>query len=102
MNDAAPLEDPPPDPRRNRFVPLSIAMLRLLAAIAVLALLTVLAPQPWDVAAGWAMVGVLVAAPLFRVLWLVQRWLRRGDPRYAVVGMAVLAVVLAGAALAAI
>lgn len=94
--------DTPPDPRRDRFVPLSVAMLRLLVLIALGAAAALLAPGPWGTAAGWSMVGVLIAAPLLRVLWLVHRWVRRGDPRYAAVGVGVLAVVAVGTALAAL
>lgn len=100
MTGGLPFDGTPPDPRRGRFRPLSVAMLRLLVVIAACASLAVLAPDPWGSAAGWATISALIAAPLLRVVWLVQRWLRRGDRRYAVIGGAVLAVVALGTALA--
>jgi hypothetical protein len=42
------------------------------------------------------MVAVFVAAPLGRVIWLMVRWQRRGDWRFALVGAVLLAVVLTG------
>jgi uncharacterized membrane protein len=47
-------------------------------------------------------VSVLVAAPLVRVVWLVRRWLARGDRRYAAVGVAVLVVIAGGVLIAAL
>lgn len=96
------MDGPPPDPRRDRYVPLSRAMLQMLAAAAVAAMVALASPEPWGELAGWVMVSLLIAAPLIRVLWLIQRWLRRGDPRYATVGAAVLAIVVLGTAIAAI
>ena len=42
------------------------------------------------------MLVLLVATPLVRVGWLVQRWFRRGDVRFAMVGVLVLLIPLAG------
>ena len=47
-------------------------------------------------------VGILVAVPMVRVLWLGARWSRRGDTRYAVAAMALVATVLAGALVTAV
>jgi hypothetical protein len=53
-------------------------------------------PEQHRDAAGIAMVAVFVVAPLGRVLWLIVRWQRRGDRRFALVGVVLLAVVLTG------
>ena len=43
-----------------------------------------------------AAVVLVIAAPLFRVGWLIVRWLREGDTRFAVVGFGLLAIVAVG------
>ena len=63
---------------------------------------SVVLPSPVGGWAGVALVATLVAVPMARVLWLVARWIRRGDRRYAAVGAGVLAVIVAGALLALI
>ncbi len=88
------------DPRFDRFRPLSNALGWALLVVAVLAVASVVLPSPVGGWAGVALVATLVAVPLARVLWLVARWIRRGDRRYAAVGAGVLAVIVAGALLA--
>ena len=51
--------------------------------------------------AGAIAVGMVVAAPLLRVLWLMIRWARARDARFAAMAAALLVIVLGGAALAA-
>jgi hypothetical protein len=95
-------DDLPLDPRLDRYRPLSRALTAALVATVALAAITLLLPER---AAGWtgaAVVSVLVAAPLARVVWLVRRWLGRGDRRYAAVGVAVLAVIAGGVLIAAL
>lgn len=46
---------------------------------------------------GVALVAILVAVPVVRVAWLLVRWVRRGDPRFAAAAAALLAVVAVGA-----
>lgn len=87
------------DPRFERFRPLSRALGWALAAVAVLAVAAVLLPSPADGWAGVAMIATLVAVPLARVAWLVARWSRRGDRRYAAVGVGVCVVIAVGALL---
>lgn len=90
----------PPDPREERFRPLSEL---LAAAVTLVALLGVMALLLGGGAARGARVGMLVllvGTPLARVLWLVVRWFRRGDTRFALVGVLVLVVPLAGFLLA--
>jgi hypothetical protein len=42
----------------------------------------------------------LIAAPIGRVVWLLVRWLRRGDRRFALAAVALLAVMGVALALA--
>jgi hypothetical protein len=49
---------------------------------------------------GAAMVVFLAAIPLLRVAWLVGRWFRRGDPRFALLGLLVISVPVIGLLLA--
>jgi uncharacterized membrane protein YczE len=49
-----------------------------------------------------AAVAAVVAAPLVRVAWLIHRWRQEHDRRFVLVGLALLAVVGIGAALAAV
>jgi len=58
-------------------------------------------PGDAGTAAASGAVAVIVATPLVRVAWLVARWRREHDRRFAVLGLALLAVVATGAALAA-
>ena len=88
------------DPRFDRFRPLSNALGWALAVVAVLAAAAVVLPSPVGGWAAAALVATLVAVPLARVVWLVARWVRRGDLRYAAVGAGVLAVIVTGAVLA--
>ena len=90
----------PPDPRSGRFERLSTALSVAVAVAAVLVLGALLLPGRAAEVTGGALVAVLIAAPLLRVAWFVHRWFRRGDPRFAFVGLGVLGVVAAGALLA--
>ena len=92
----------PFDPRLERFAPLTRSLRGLLVACAALALAALVLPDPVSRWAGLAMFAVLVGAPVARVLWLVQRWFRRGDVRFASVGLGVLAVIASGVLLAAL
>lgn len=72
----------------------------MLVVIGVAALASVLTTgSTSDVLAGVA-IGGLLLAPLVRVTWLAQRWLRRGDLRYGLVATSVLVIVGVGALLA--
>lgn len=87
----------PVDPRFDRFRPLSDALGWALVVVGVLAVAAVLLPSPAGGWAGAALVATLVAVPMARVVWLVARWFRRGDRRYAWVGAGVLGVITVGA-----
>ena len=90
----------PFDPRLDRYRPLSRALRASLLLTAALAVAAVVLPEPASVVLGAAVVVVLVAAPLARVLWFVTRWFRRGDVRYALVGCGVLGIIATGVLLA--
>jgi hypothetical protein len=57
-----------------------------------LALATIVAPTSVRRDLGVATVVVLVIAPIGRVLWLLVRWTRRGDRRFAVAAAVLLGV----------
>lgn len=87
---------PPPNPRagRQRFL---VAYLRVaLALVLLVGLIELVIPADRRDQAGAVMVGLLVVAPLGRVVWLMVRWQRRGDWRFALVGAVLLAVVATG------
>jgi hypothetical protein len=85
------------DPRLGRQRAI-VAYLRVaLVAVLVIACGAVVAPDSWEIDLGRVMVGVLIVAPVGRVVWLLVRWTRRGDRRYALAAVALLAVM--GAAL---
>jgi hypothetical protein len=90
----------PVDPRLDRYRPLTRALRVAVGVVAVLAAAAVLLPDPVGAWFGVALVTVLIGAPLVRVLWFVARWFRRGDPRFAFVGLGVLAVIGIGTVLA--
>lgn len=91
---------PPVDPKAHRYDALSRALKAVVWVAAALAAAGLLVPGRAGEALGAALVAVLIAAPLARVVWLVQRWFRRGDPRFGLAGVAVLAIVAIGALLA--
>ena len=90
----------PVDPRLDRYRPLTRALLWALVACVALSGAAVVLPDPIGRWVGVAVVALLVGAPVARVLWLVARWFRRGDTRFALVGCGVLSVIAAGVVLA--
>lgn len=97
--------DAPPqsihDPRAGRFQPL-VRSSRIAVGVALtLALAGTVIPGSTGDAFDVAAMAVVVIAPLLRVVWLAQRWFRRGDARFGFVAIGVLAVVGAAVALAA-
>lgn len=97
-NDA--VTGPGEDPKAGRFDPIARGFRVMLVVVGVAALASVATSGTTsDVLAGAAIAGMLVA-PLARVLWLAQRWLRRGDIRYGLVAVSVLLIVGAGGLLA--
>jgi hypothetical protein len=89
----------PDDPRVQRQRVLATYLWCALAVSFALALTTAVAPRSWVETLGPTMVVVLVAAPVGRLLWLLVRWTRRGDRRFAaailvLLGLMVLAMVL--------
>jgi hypothetical protein len=74
-----------------------VGALRVGASVAFgTALVGLLAPPSVGDAAGRVFVGMLVAIPLARVVWLGIRWVRRRDLRFAsVVGLLLVVVAFA-------
>jgi hypothetical protein len=92
--------EPGPDPKEGRFDLLSRALTVAMVFVTVLAAAAVVLPgRVGDVLGGGAAV-LLVGVPLARVLWLGQRWIRRGDLRFGLVALSVLGIVAMGAVLA--
>lgn len=87
----------PEDPRVARQRVLAVYVRVWLAVVLVLATVTTFAPDDRVERVGVALVVSLVVAPVGRVLWLMVRWLRRGDRRFALAAVALLLVM--GAAL---
>jgi uncharacterized membrane protein len=54
----------------------------------------------WETA-GQAAIGLIIATPLLRVVWLVYRWAQEKDTRFVLTGVLLLAVVAVGAIVAA-
>lgn len=94
---------PPPLPPVDPAVP---GLRRLLGAAATVAMALAtagaLVPGPLGRAGAAGAVATIVATPLLRVMALVGHWYRGHDRRFAGVGLALMAVVAAGAALAAL
>lgn len=90
----------PPDPRHQRYRPLANLLGTGIVLVSCLAVLTLALGDSAGHGVGIAMVVVLATIPLLRVAWLVGRWIRRGDPRFAAVGALVIAIPLAGFLLA--
>lgn len=78
-----------------------VRVLRLAGALAfVLALPGVALGAPSGLGPSWAMVVVLVIAPLARVAWLATRWARVGDRRFATAGALLLVLTAVGGGVA--
>jgi hypothetical protein len=96
------LPGPPPNPRRGRQRFL-VAYLRVsLVLVALAAAVTVVLPDDVDRWSGWSMAALLIAVPVVRLGWLLVRWLRLGDQRYAAAATGLLVIMATGAVLAAL
>jgi hypothetical protein len=82
----------PDDPRLGRQRAIATYLRVALFAVLVIACAVVVAPDSWEIDLGRVMVAVLIVAPIGRILWLLARWTRRGDRRYALAAVALLAV----------
>lgn len=83
----------PEDPRIGRQRVLALYLRISLAVAVILALATIVAPASMRDDLGAATVVVLVVAPVGRVLWLLVRWTRRGDRRFALAAGILLCVI---------
>ncbi|MFQ5522547.1 MAG: hypothetical protein ACE5F5_03095 [Acidimicrobiia bacterium] len=75
--------------------------LRGVVVVAWLLALASVIVQEWE-PAGLMAVGLIIATPLLRVVWLILRWSQEKDHRLVFAGLALLAVVGTGAVLAAV
>lgn len=92
---------PGQEERARARLRLGRALERSVPVVAVLGLVAWLIPGPMGEVAGWAVVGLLVAAPVARLVWLGRRW-RRFDRRFAGAVGALLGVLVVAAALGAL
>jgi nitrate reductase NapE component len=89
---------PPRVQRRLRMVRFLWVSVAVVGALAVAAL--VIPPGEMRDAVATTAIVALVAAPVVRVAWLGIRWLRLGDPRFALVAGGLLLVVAFAALIA--
>jgi hypothetical protein len=85
----------PDDPRLGRQRAIATYLRVALVAVLSVASAAVVAPGSWELGLGRVMVVVLIVAPVGRVVWLLARWTRRADRRYALAAVALLAVMVA-------
>jgi hypothetical protein len=95
------LPGPPPNPRLGRQRFLVGYLQAALVAVTACAAATVVLPDTADRWSGGAMVALLVLVPAARLVWLLVRWTRLGDRRFASAAAGLLAIMAAGAVLAA-
>lgn len=92
-----PTSEPGPHPLVGRQRVL-VVFLRAMTYLAVgLSVAGVVLPGSSGRVAAVALVVVLVGTPVVRVAWLLARWTRRGDRRFAAVAAALLAIMAVGA-----
>jgi len=87
---------PAPNHRRGRQRFLIVYLRVTLIGAFLIGVAELLLPTETQDEAGVVMVAVLIAAPLGRIVWLLVRWLRIGDWRFALVGAVLLGVVATG------
>lgn len=91
---------PPPNPNRGRQRLLVAFLQGALGLVAALGIAALVVPESIHHALAVAMVVVLVAVPVIRVVWLVLRWIRRRDWRFVAAGTGLLTVLTVGLILA--
>lgn len=89
--------EPGPHPLVGRQRHLIVFLRAAYAVALLLAVAAVVLPGDAGTAAGVGLIATLVATPALRVGWLVARWVRRRDVRFATVAAGLLAVMAAGA-----
>jgi hypothetical protein len=95
-----PADGAPPDPRAGRQQRLVLALRVTLVVVFVLGMAEMVVPTALREPFGLALVVALIGSAVGRVVWLVARWSRRGDWRFAAAGSVLLGVLLAGYLLA--
>ncbi|MFV0257669.1 MAG: hypothetical protein ACK5PP_04380 [Acidimicrobiales bacterium] len=76
------------------------ALRRLSQVILALAVVGTVLPEPARHAVAMTVVGLVMAAPISRVAWLVFRWWQEQDRTFIAIGVALLGVVASGGVLA--
>ncbi len=86
----------PVDPRAGRQHHLVLALRVALVVVFVLGVVELVVPDDLQRGFGVALLVALIGATAGRVLWLVVRWCRRRDWRFAAAGAALLVVLASG------
>jgi hypothetical protein len=86
----------PPDPRIARQRAMATYLRVGLITAFLLGVGALLAPPGLRGPLGRTMVVVLILLPIGRVVWLMVRWLRRGDRRFAAAAATLLLVMVGG------
>lgn len=96
-------EVPDDGPEIGEASPLAaIALRRMTWVVVGVTVLGLAVPGAAGTAIAWVAVGLLIAVPVARVLWLGTRWFNRGDTRFALTAVALVSTLVAGAVLAAL
>jgi hypothetical protein len=91
---------PPPNPRAGRQRYLLGFLRTALAVTAVCAVGAIPATGETAETLARVMVGLLIAVPVLRVGWLLVRWMRTHDWRFAAAAVTLLAVMATGSLIA--
>ena len=82
----------PIDPKVGRQDVLALFLKAALVVVLVAAVVTLVAGENHP-ASGQVLVVALIAAPLLRVAWMAIRWFRKGDYRFGLAAVALLAMI---------
>ena len=79
---------------------LGLVIRTVLIGVAALALVGVALPSTWGAPIESVAVGLVIAIPFGRIIWLVSRWWKQGDVRFVRWAFLLLALVAVGPVLA--
>jgi hypothetical protein len=96
------LSGPPPNAREGRQRALVLFLRATLVLVVASSAAALALPGGAGETASTAMIALLIAIPLVRVAWLVVRWLRLGDLRFAATAAGLLVIVGTGALVASL
>ena len=89
-SDTPPAGNPPHQPLAGRYEGIARVLQGALVVVVGLSLAAVLLPRDLATASGTAVVVLLIAIPVLRVGWLLTRWTRRRDRRFAAAAVVLL------------